>query len=85
MYLLGMDTDETVGRRVRSNLTLRGLGSSDLANLLGITRSAANRRLSGATSFSASDLAVVAEWLDVSVSDLFEPLPEQRVLVEAVA
>lgn len=80
-----MKTNELVGRRVRSHLTLRGMGSADLAHLLGITRSAVNKRLSGTTSFSASDVALVADWLGVSVAELFEPLPEQFELVEAVA
>ena len=65
-----MGTNETVGRRVRVNLTLRGLSTLELAEFLGITRNAANRRLSG---------------LDIPISDLFEPLPEQPVLIESVA
>ncbi|MGK0539650.1 helix-turn-helix transcriptional regulator [Propionimicrobium lymphophilum] len=80
-----MGTNETVGRRVRVNLTLRGLSTLELAEFLGITRNAANRRLSGASAFSAADLAAVAEWLDIPISDLFEPLPEQPVFIESVA
>ncbi|WP_311553067.1 helix-turn-helix domain-containing protein [Propionimicrobium lymphophilum] len=78
-------SSEAVGRRIQAQLLLRGFVQQDLANKLGISQAAVSRRLNGRASFSACDLAVIANWLDVSVSDFFEPLPEQRVLVEAVA
>ncbi|WP_081636666.1 helix-turn-helix domain-containing protein [Propionimicrobium lymphophilum] len=74
-----------IGRRVRSQMTLCGFNQQQLAQKLGVSQASVSRKLNGRTEFSASELAVIANWLDVSVSDLFEPLPEQRVLVEAVA
>ncbi|EPD32071.1 hypothetical protein HMPREF9306_01633 [Propionimicrobium lymphophilum ACS-093-V-SCH5] len=66
-------------------MTLCGFNQQQLAQKLGVSQASVSRKLNGRTEFSASELAVIANWLDVSVSDLFEPLPEQRVLVEAVA
>ena len=76
---------EAVGRRIQSQLLLRGITQQGLANKLGVSQAAVSRRLNGHSNFSASDLATIANWLGVSVAELFEPLPEQFELVEAVA
>lgn len=40
--------------------------------------------IANVSTLSTDEVISVANWLGVSVSDLFEPLPEQPVLVEAV-
>ena len=86
-YSMGMENCSaySVGRRIRSCMILRGYTQNDLANLLGITQATASRKLRNISTLSTDEVISVANWLGVSVSDLFEPLPDQPELVEAVA
>lgn len=58
---------------IRGLLASHRRTQAELADVLGITQSAASRRLTGRMEFSASEVLQVAEWLDV---------PAARVLGE---
>ncbi len=76
--------DVAIGARVHSELVLRGLNGKDLGARLDLPQTSVSRRLRGITRFSATEIASVAEWLQVPVSSFFEPVPPARPM-EGVA
>ena len=63
---------ERVPANVRAEVARRGLSQSALAAALNLTQSAVSRRLSGTVEFTASELAALAEHLQVPVSVFFD-------------
>lgn len=63
---------ECVPANIRAEVARRGVSQSALAAALNLTQSAVSRRLSGAVEFSASELAAIAQFLNVPVSAFFE-------------
>jgi transcriptional regulator with XRE-family HTH domain len=60
---------------VRGLLASQRRTQQELAVVLGITQSAASRRLTGRTEFSAAEILQIAEWLGVPASRVLgEPL-----------
>lgn len=64
--------DASIGARVRGQLALRGLSGKDLGARLGLPQTSVSRRLRGLTRFSASEIAAIADWLQVPVSQFFK-------------
>ncbi len=80
-----IDFDLRVARNVRAELARRSVAQAELAPAIGMTAASLNRRLKGHTSLSVPELVKIATFLQVPLESLFEPLPEQFELVEAVA
>lgn len=60
----------TVGATVRAELARRNIKQRQLAEVLGIAQTQISRRLAGDVAFNVDELAVVATFLGMSVSDL---------------
>lgn len=59
-----------VPANVRAELARAGKNQGDLANLLGVTRQAVSRRLTGEVPFDVDELRKVADYLNVTPADL---------------
>lgn len=59
-----------VASNVRAEMARQLYTSRDLADALGISQSAASRRMTGTTEFSFADLERTATWLEVELADL---------------
>jgi transcriptional regulator with XRE-family HTH domain len=57
-------------RRVRAEMAGQQRTQTDLARALGMTTQAVSRRMQGYVDFSSTELARVAQFLDVSVESL---------------
>ncbi len=62
-----------VGNEVRAWLGRRDVSQSQMAARLGLARSAASRRMRGERPFSITELMEIADWLDISLSELLGP------------
>lgn len=60
----------SVADNVRAELARRRVRQVDLADILGISRTAAHRRLTGQIPFDVDQLRTVADHLGVSASEL---------------
>lgn len=60
-----------VAANIRAELARRLIQQSVLVDLLGLTHSSISRRLRGEVPFRDSELAIIAEHLDVDMSALF--------------
>ncbi|PZM88675.1 MAG: hypothetical protein DIU79_16490 [Actinobacteria bacterium] len=69
-----------IAAEVRAALARHQKTQRDLAAVLGMAQPAAWARLTANRSFRAEEIAAIAEWLDVSVSDL---IPTSREAVAA--
>lgn len=56
---------------VRAEAARRRVSQAQIAQHLGLDRSAVSRRLSGKTEFSSSELARISDLLEVPVAELF--------------
>jgi transcriptional regulator with XRE-family HTH domain len=63
-----------VANNIRAELARRRISQSVPAELLGLTHSSISRRLRGEVPFRDSELAIIANFLDVEVSALFTDL-----------
>lgn len=59
---------------MRAHMVARGLTQYDLAELLGVSRSAVSDRLSGRTRWSLDDVVTLADAWDIPVQDLARAL-----------
>lgn len=66
-----MELNKEIGANVRAEMSRRDVKQSALAERLGIPQSSVSSRLRGSTSWSASELAQVADLLGVPVSKLY--------------
>ena len=73
-------TAQQVGANVRAEAARRGISGSALGRSVGLTQSAMSRRLMGTHPFSVTELAAIAQRLEVPISVL---LPAE--VVAAVA
>lgn len=64
--------DETISATVRGLAAARGLSPDDVAAGINMNRSTYYRRLAGG--FSAADVAALADFLGIEVSDLYTGL-----------
>ncbi len=64
-----------IGLNVKAELAKRRVRQADAAKILGIGQASVSARLTGKVSFTAPELAVIAQWLSVPVERLFEPVP----------
>lgn len=62
---------EALGAEVRAALARQRKTQADLAAALGVTPATAARRLDGTSPFDVRELAIVANWLGVAISDLY--------------
>ncbi|KAA9394178.1 helix-turn-helix transcriptional regulator [Kocuria coralli] len=73
----GMDTNDyrtaLISGEVRAWLARRQKTQAELADHLGIARSAITRRMKGDRLFSLPELMDVADWLEISLQDLLGP------------
>lgn len=60
----------TVAGALRAEMARRRLTSSDLASVLKCSQSSASRRLTGDVGLDLDELALIAEWLDITSEDL---------------
>jgi DNA-binding Xre family transcriptional regulator len=67
--------DERVAAQIRALMAARRLTSMDLAAALGISQSAASRRMVGDGTFTLNEIQVAAEWLCVPITDIITPVP----------
>lgn len=67
--------DQLVATNVRAAMSARRISTTDLARELHITQRAAQRRLSGHTPFSLSELGVVGRMLNVPYAALVSESP----------
>lgn len=63
--------NDPIAEEVRSVVARRRIPQAELAAHLGLSQAGISRRLSGRTEFSGSELARLAEILDVDVADFF--------------
>lgn len=61
---------EAVAAEVRAGMARRNHRITDLAEVLGVTPATASSRFYGKTPFDVVELAVVAEWLGISIDRL---------------
>lgn len=61
---------QRVARNVRAEMVRAGRTQSQIAGRLGISQQSLSRRLSGLTSFTIDELAVIATTLEVRLTDL---------------
>lgn len=73
----------TVVANVRTQLTRAGRDYTALAKHLDCALGTITSRMSGHTSFSAVELASIAQWLDVDVSTLWANTDQQHEAVGA--
>lgn len=59
-----------VAGEVRAEMARQRKTSSDLATALGTSQSSASRRLTGETAFDLDEVAVVADWLNIPISQV---------------
>lgn len=59
-----------IAANVRAEVARKGIARSEVADLLGMSQSALSRRLTGTASFSAEDIAALADYLATSVDAL---------------
>lgn len=64
---------EAIAGEVRAAMGRRRKSQRDLAEFLGVNVAAANRRYHGTQAYPVAELARIAAWLDVPVSDLIRP------------
>lgn len=82
---MGNYSANAVGLRIKALMSLHGYTQTDLSLVLGTSQAAVSRKLRTEVPMKIGELIDIANWLGVSVAELFEPLPEQFELVEAVA
>ena len=70
----------TIAGEVRAALARHQKTQDDLARVLGIVQPAVSVRLAGSRSFRAEEIAAIARWLDIPVSQL---IPTDREAVAA--
>lgn len=62
-----------VGDEVRAWLGRRRYSQAQMATELGLARSGVTRRMRGEYPFSITELAHIAQWLEISLADLLGP------------
>lgn len=62
----------SVAENVRLAMRRKRKTQADMAVVLGFTRQAVSRRLTGQTDFSVTELQRIADFLEVSAADLIE-------------
>lgn len=77
VYLDGMTGpwSEATAENVRAVMARKRRRGTELARVLGLSQTAASRRMSGLTPFDVNELCETAAWLGVPITDL---LPEPR-------
>lgn len=73
------DARTVVARNIRAELARRGISQRHLTEALGVTYTGVTRRLSGRTPLDVDEVAAVARYLGVPVSDLFIGLDAKAV------
>lgn len=66
-----MDANSTVAANIRAELSRGGLTQADLAHFMGENEMWISRRMKGAPAFSTNEVQAAADYLGVSVGDLF--------------
>lgn len=70
------DRRHAIAAEVRAELSRQHMTHSQLGEIIGVDQGAATLRIRGARSFRAEELAKVADWLGVPVSNFF-PVAER--------
>ncbi len=66
-----MTADSTpLNAEIRANMARKGLNGGDVASMLGLSRGAVSRRLTGQTDWTVNELTAVASFLGVTVAAL---------------
>lgn len=63
-------TQEQIAENVRVLLARRQIVQADLARAMGMSNTRLSRRIRGVAPFKAEELAAVADFLDIPISDL---------------
>lgn len=71
----GSTLNERVAAQIRALMAARKKTSSELGAELGISQSAASRRMHGDGSFNLDEVQAVADWLQVPITDIITPVP----------
>jgi transcriptional regulator with XRE-family HTH domain len=62
--------------QIRALMAARRRTSAELAEVLGMSQSAASRKLNGESRpFNLDQIQAVADWLDVPITDIITPVP----------
>lgn len=68
---------ESLAEEVRAVMARKRRRGTELGSVLGLSQSAASRRMSGETPLSVDELLAIAEWLDVPFTDLIPAKAKQ--------
>lgn len=68
--------------KLRGRMAEMGVTQEDIAQCLGITRQAVNKKFAGITGFSQKDILQICDFLDIAIEEigLFFYVPEVCVL-----
>ena len=66
---------KAVARNVRAEMARRSVTQAQLADVLGLRTSAVSRRIMAETPFDVDELILIARYLDVSIPDLLQGVP----------
>src|SRR5262245_24732002 len=76
-------TPEMLRSRIRSAMNDRGLSQQALARAIGLDATALSKALNGTRNFKSLEVALIAEHLGLSASDLLADTPVPAVAVAA--
>lgn len=77
--------NDRVAGEVRAAAARRRMSGTQLARLIGVSQVAMSRRLNGRMAFRVDELAILAEALDVPISDLLPVTRASRAELRAAA
>ncbi|NMO50325.1 ImmA/IrrE family metallo-endopeptidase [Actinoplanes sp. TBRC 11911] len=78
-------TPDMLRSRIRSAMSVRGVSQQALARAIGLDATALSKALNGARNFKSLEVALIAEHLELSASDLLSDSPAPPVAVAARA
>jgi transcriptional regulator with XRE-family HTH domain len=71
----GTTLNERAAAQIRALMAARRKTSAELGDALGISQSAASRRMLGDGTFTLNQIQATAEWLGVPITDIIIPVP----------
>ncbi|MFP7697080.1 helix-turn-helix domain-containing protein [Trueperella sp. LYQ143] len=84
-YIEKLSVDSYIGERVHLWLRRRGHSQVELSEYLGMTQASVSRKMKGKTAWTATNIYHVAQFLQVSVSELFPSENAYRLDVETAS
>jgi transcriptional regulator with XRE-family HTH domain len=71
----GHTLNERAAAQIRALMAARKRTSGELATALGLSQSAASRRMHGDGTFTLDEIQATADWLEVPITDIITPVP----------